>query len=217
MDILKGVRSDIRLLPYDYMEKGSGNTVVFEGNTYSISVIGHHNLQNMAAARLVCNCLDIQNKAFLQAISSFRGAAKRLQLLQQSAYRNIFLDFAHAPSKVVATTGAVKEWYGTQKLLAVLELHTFSSLNKDFISQYHQSLDAADKAIVFYNEHTLQMKGMPALEADWIVSAFGRPDLVIITDKNELKSILLSEVVSRYNILLMTSGNFNGLDYSELK
>ncbi len=196
-------------LPYSGLEKNDEMSIVFEGEIYPISIIGNHNLQNLNAARLVCLTLGINTRRFFKAIADFSGASKRLQKLNDTKGRLVFLDFAHAPSKVKATTTSLKEWYGGKKLLAILELHTFSSLNKEFLPQYLDSIASADRAIVFYNKHTLEMKKMPDLDANFIKESFGYTDLEIITDSAVLHEIIVGEEFNDYNILLMTSGNFN--------
>lgn len=195
--------------PYHKLEVNNDKKVEFDGDVYDISIIGNHNLQNMQAAMLVCENLGISGRNFMQAISDFNGASKRLQKLSDNGNRKIYLDFAHAPSKVKATTDAFKEWFGYKKLLAVLELHTFSSLNIDFLPLYKLSLDAADNAIVFYNEHTLKMKKMPPLDEDFIKESFGHTNLRIFTDEKLLHEYIADSTFKDFNVLLMTSGNFN--------
>jgi len=196
-------------LPYGGLEKNDEMSIVFEDEIYPVSIIGNHNLQNLNAARLVCLTLGINTRRFFKAIADFSGASKRLQKLNNSKGRLVFLDFAHAPSKVKATTTSLKDWFGNKKLLAILELHTFSSLNKEFLPQYIDTLTAADRAIVFYNKHTLEMKQMPDLDPAFIKESFGYPDLEIMTDSVALHELIKGDAYNDYNILLMTSGNFN--------
>ncbi len=199
-------------LPYNSLKINGKKEVVFEDKTYSISTIGEHNLRNMQAAMLVCRSLGIHGSEFMTAIMDFKGASKRLQKVTGNDKRVVYLDFAHAPSKVKATTDAFKEWFGTKKLLAVLELHTFSSLNKDFIPKYADSLKSADKAIVFFNEHTLKMKNMPPLDESFLMTSFGHSHLEVFTDEKKLKNRITDKEFEYHNILLMTSGNFNKMD-----
>lgn len=204
--ILKPIQN-IKKIPYQALSLTQNKKVSFDKNEYPISVIGNHNLQNMNAARLVCEQLNIDAQSFFRAIADFKGANKRLQKISDKNGRMVYLDFAHAPSKVKATTESFKDWFGDKDLLAVLELHTFSSLNKDFISQYHNTLDKAEQAVIYYNEHTLKMKNMPALEEAFLKKSFNHPNLQVFTNQNQLYEYLLSQ--KQYNILLMTSGNFN--------
>lgn len=198
--------------PYDSLEINEKKEVLFEDKSYPISIIGNHNLHNMQAAMLVCQRLGINGSEFMAAIGDFKGASKRLQKVSGNDKRVVFLDFAHAPSKVKATTDAFKQWYGNKKLLAVMELHTFSSLNKDFIPQYAETLNAADKAIVFFNEHTLKMKNMPPLDEAFLIAAFGHSDLEVFTDEKLLRDRISESKYEDYNVLLMTSGNFNKME-----
>lgn len=199
-------------IPYDSLIVDEDKRVLIDGDAYAISTIGNHNLRNMNAAMLVCASLGIDHHEFMKAIEDFTGASKRLQQLSATDKRVIFLDFAHAPSKVKATTDAFKDWYGSKKLLAVVELHTFSSLNKSFIPQYKDTLNLADKAIVFFNEHTLKMKKMPPLEISFLMHSFGHADMEVFTNETRLRDRILDDEFADYNILLMTSGNFNKMD-----
>lgn len=215
--LIKSARKDIRLIPYTSIQRGEGSDVVYNGAHYPVSIIGKHNLYNMNAARAVCNTFGISDADFFDAINDFKGASKRLQILSKNDKRTVFLDFAHAPSKVAATCTAVREWFGQQKLLAVLELHTFSSLNKEFIPEYKDSLNGADKAVVFYNAHTLEMKRMPSLDPDFLVHSFGHENFKVMTNEQLLFEYINQPEFRDYNILLMTSGNFNQMDLSLIK
>jgi UDP-N-acetylmuramate: L-alanyl-gamma-D-glutamyl-meso-diaminopimelate ligase len=199
--------TNVQKIPYAALSLTNDKNIIFNENEYAISVIGNHNLQNMNAARLVCQQLDIDENSFFTAIADFKGANKRLQKISEKDGRVIYLDFAHAPSKVKATTDSFKAWFGDKNLLAVLELHTFSSLNKDFIVQYRNTLNLADHAVVFYNEHTLKMKNMPPLDESFLKESFNHPHLKVFTSEVLLYEYLLANAQS--NILLMTSGNFN--------
>jgi UDP-N-acetylmuramate: L-alanyl-gamma-D-glutamyl-meso-diaminopimelate ligase len=216
IDVVEGDYSDLKKIGYDFLQKGEGSTVVFEGNTSPISIIGRHNLQNMNAAYLACHELGISSPQFFEAISDFRGAAKRLQLITDNNLRQVFLDFAHAPSKVLATTSAVKDWFGDRPLLAVLELHTFSSLNVDFMHQYKDSLAAADVACVYFDQHTLQMKSMDPLDPTFVKEQFDHQNIEVFTEQAALISYLCSPNLERHNVLLMTSGTFGGMDYKSI-
>jgi UDP-N-acetylmuramate: L-alanyl-gamma-D-glutamyl-meso-diaminopimelate ligase len=192
---------------YDALSIDADKNVIYGGQGYKINTIGHHNLQNMNAALNVCVALGITAHDFFVAIEDFKGANKRLQKITEKSGQMIYLDFAHAPSKVKATTTSFKDWFEEKPLLAVLELHTFSSLNKEFIVQYKGSLNAADQAIVFFNEHTLKMKNMPDLEEEFLTQAFGHPNFSVYTNEQALHHYLTT--IKDHHILLMTSGNFN--------
>ena len=181
-------------------------------NLVPVAVFGKHNLANMRAAYLVCRRLNIHPKTFFSHIGSFTGAAKRLQILYEKPDHITFLDFAHAPSKVRATVDAVKNRYPDRKLVACLELHTYSSLDKNFLPQYKHSLSQADTAIVFFNEHTLEMKKMPPLNANEMKKFFGQQDMQVFTNNKDLKTFLDGLNFINTNLLMMTSGNFMDLD-----
>lgn len=197
----------LHTIPYNTLPTDNNKKIIWENNRYPIHVIGAHNLQNMNAARLICNKLDITDDTFFKVIADFSGANKRLQKISERDGRLVYLDFAHAPSKVQATTQSFKNWFTDKPLLAVLELHTFSSLNDEFLLQYRNTLNSADKAVVYFNEHTLNMKNMPPLDPSYIVECFQHPHLKIFTDANELHDYLTTQ--KENHLLLMTSGNFN--------
>jgi len=199
----------------DYIPYRVHSNTIRDGKTFlldnekeiSVSVFGQHNMKNINGAKLVCEMLGIDNEMFYNAIQNFTGAGKRMQLLQKNEQTAIYLDFAHAPSKVRATTSALKEQYPERWLTAVLELHTFSSLNADFLPLYEATMLAADKAIVYFNPDTVAHKKLPKITRDQINTAFNQPDL--------LKDLLNSEWKGS-NLLIMTSGNFDGEDLNAL-
>jgi len=199
---------------YDTVSNVKDEVFIGEEN-YKLNIIGQHNMQNMEAARLVCNELDISDKQFFEYIQDFKGAAKRLQFRGlRNGYR-VYQDFAHAPSKVAATCEAVKKWFGEDKLYAFFELHTFSSLNKDFLPLYKDALKFADRAYVVYDEHTLAMKKMPELDAEFVKAQFGHTDLEVITDNSQVKDEVLA-LAKDGNLLMMSSGTFGGLDWDTI-
>ncbi len=187
-----------------------------EPNWIPISIFGEHNLKNMQAAYLVCHELGVSDTDFFNHIQYFKGAAKRLQVLAETKTSITFLDFAHAPSKVRATIDAMKAQYAERRLLACLELHTYSSLNKNFLPQYAHTMNAADEAIVFFNEHTLAMKKMPPLSIEEVKAFFQHPNLHVFTDNQLFTQYLKSKSFEMQNLVLMTSGNFVGLDMKKL-
>jgi UDP-N-acetylmuramate: L-alanyl-gamma-D-glutamyl-meso-diaminopimelate ligase len=187
-----------------------------KGKTIPLSVFGDHNLANMKAAYLACKEIGVSDDEFFTAIQSFKGAAKRLQILHKTKNAVAYLDFAHAPSKVKATMHAVKAQFPTRKLLACLELHTYSSLNKAFLPQYAGAMNPADQPVVFFNEHTLAMKKMPPLSIEEVKTFFNNPNLLVFTDNQLLKDFLHRQSFDNQNLLLMTSGTFVGLDLKVL-
>jgi len=181
-----------------------------------LKIFGAHNMSNLNAAYHILQKLGVTDEQFMHAIPSFDGAAKRMQLRKNTSDHSIYQDFAHAPSKVMATVKALKEQYEDRQLTACVELHTYSSLSKEFLPQYLGSLDAADVAAVFYSPHTLEMKGMPPLDQDFIKQAFGRPDLYVFTDAEAFELFIRNEKWKDRNLLLMSSGTFGGLDLQSL-
>jgi UDP-N-acetylmuramate: L-alanyl-gamma-D-glutamyl-meso-diaminopimelate ligase len=177
-----------------------------------LRVFGHHNLQNIEGARLICQQLGIDMNDFYKAISSFSGAAKRLELIGQNSHVNIYKDFAHSPSKLKATVEAVKSQYPERSLIAVMELHTYSSLSKNFLEHYSECLDQADVPVVFYSRHALELKKLPPISATDIRNGFRLDNLEIKTNADELKEFLMQQDYSNTNLLLMSSGNFGGMD-----
>jgi UDP-N-acetylmuramate: L-alanyl-gamma-D-glutamyl-meso-diaminopimelate ligase len=199
-----------------YKKENGATSILWEKKQYPMLVFGDHNLQNMNGARLVCNELGISNDQFLTAMQSFKGAAKRLQLLSKNQFTNVYLDFAHSPSKLAATTSAMKQQFDNRKLLALMELHTFSSLNKDFLPQYKGTMDTADEAIVFFNPKVLEHKKLPPISKEDVLAAFGRADLRVFTSSEELSAFLKQQCYINKNLLIMTSGNFSGIDIRAL-
>ncbi len=209
------INPQIRAYAYDtptYEVIDNQTFIIKENKKTSLQIFGKHNLQNLEAARLVCGELGIEEEEFYEAISDFGGAARRLQPLHQSDTNVAYLDFAHAPSKVEATIRALKEQYPNRPLTACLELHTFSSLNKNFLKEYRNTMDAADIACVFYSEHTLKMKRLPELSAQDIITAFGHPRMKVFTQKENLTAFLEHLNWKNRNLLMMSSGKFGGVD-----
>ena len=183
----------ILALPYNALpyENVNGQCIVsWDGKQYPMAVFGDHNLQNMNGARLVCNQLGISDDGFLKAIQTFKGAAKRLQLLEKNEHTSIFLDFAHSPSKLKATTDAVKKQFPNHRLLAVMELHTFSSLNKNFLPQYEKSMEKADSAVVFFNPEVIKHKKLPEISISDVQNAFNQDGLKVVTETQVLIDLL---------------------------
>ena len=183
---------------------------------YPLQVFGDHNLANFKAAYLVCIDLGVSSSHFFKAITTFKGAARRLQILTEKNGSVAYLDFAHAPSKVKATVDAFKTQFGTKKLIAALELHTFSSLNPEFLPQYKNTLNAADEAVVFFSNHTFEIKKMTPLAPEFVATIFNHPNLKVFTDAIAFKNYLENSKTSTANYLFMTSGNFGSTDLKKL-
>jgi len=186
--------------------------VYYDGKLYPISVFGGHNLQNLAGAEKICEQCGIPPIEFWKAIGDFKGAGKRLEKVFHSAQLLVFKDFAHAPSKVKASVGAVRSLYPHKKIFALLELHTFSSLNKDFIIQYKNTLDEADTAIVYIDPHAQQMKNATFIDANFIHTAFANSEILFLNDASLLAQEVKNAISNFDIILLMSSGNLGGVD-----
>lgn len=182
-----------------------------------ISVFGKHNLSNLAGAKWICQHMGIDEDDFYEAIASFEGAAKRLEKIGETASNIAFKDFAHSPSKVAATTKAVKNQFPDRKLFACLELHTYSSLNAQFIKGYKGALDAAEEAVVFYSPEAVAVKQLEAISKEQIEVAFDRDDLIIFTDAEAFKTYLKQQQFDNAVLLLMSSGNYGGLDFDTVQ
>ncbi|MFC0604726.1 UDP-N-acetylmuramate--L-alanine ligase [Winogradskyella pulchriflava] len=181
-----------------------------------IEVFGAHNLNNLAGAKWICQHMGIDEDDFYEAISTFKGASKRLEKIAESKNSIAYKDFAHSPSKVEATTKALKEQYSDRTLVACLELHTYSSLNAEFLKEYKGALDAADVAVVFYSPHAVEIKKLEEVTEQQIANAFERDDLIIYTNPDDFKNFLFSQNFDNKSLLLMSSGNYGGLDFDEV-
>ena len=219
VELANNRREDINAFGYrecDSFIKDGKTYIVFEAKRYALQVFGEHNLQNINGARYVCQTLGVKPADFFAAITSFAGTSNRLELVGKNKDTVIYKDFAHSPSKLKATTAAVKQQFGDSKLLACMELHTFSSLNKAFLSQYAGAMDKADIPIVYFNPHTLEHKKLAPLSVEDVKQAFSNNDLIVFTDTDKLKDFLLKQKWTKMNLLLMSSGNFGGMDYQAL-
>ncbi|MES2813080.1 MAG: Mur ligase family protein [Bacteroidota bacterium] len=182
-----------------------------------IEVFGAHNLNNLAGAKWICQCMGVDEAEFYEAIASFKGASKRLEKIAESSRKVAYKDFAHSPSKVAATTKAVKEQYPDRTLVACLELHTYSSLNAEFLKEYEGALNNADVAVVFYSPDAVKIKQLEEVTYEQIAQSFKRDDLVIYTNPSEFKQFLFSQDFDNTALLLMSSGNYGGLNFDEVK
>lgn len=203
-----------KLIPYytPQNEVVDGITyVIVNGKKIPLKVFGKHNLQNMMAAKYACEYAGIDEAKFYEAIQHFKGTAKRLETLHEDTHSIIYRDFAHAPSKLKATINAVKNLYPERKLIAAYELHTYSSLNKEFLPHYKDSMQEADIKAVLFSKHALEMKKMPMLNEEEVAKQFGA-GVHVFTDKNELRKFIASHYTKKENMLLMSSGTFDGMD-----
>lgn len=185
----------------------------------NVSVFGRHNLLNMQAAIDVCMELGITEQACYNAIASFTGAARRLEKVKEEPGLLVYRDFAHAPSKLKATLNAVREAYPEHHLVAVFELHTYSSLNEKFLTEYTGSMNSADDAIVFFSHHALQLKGLPAISTDTVKQYFGREDLEVSDNRQQLETLVSQKINAPEQpvfLLLMSSGTYDGIDWNNV-
>ena len=218
--VVEASENTIRKLPYhtpEYTVENGQTLLETPEGPLPIEVFGKHNLNNLAGAKWICQHMGIDEDDFYEAITTFKGASKRLEKIAESLTAVAYKDFAHSPSKVEATTIAVKEQYPNRTLLACLELHTYSSLNAEFLKEYKGALDAADVAVVFYSPHALEIKKLEVISKEQIAIAFERNDLVIYTNPIDFKNFLFSQDFNNKTLLLMSSGNYGGLDFNEVK
>lgn len=214
-DLAKNTAAELKKFPYGVLPNyidDEGNTHITARGDKVIKVFGAHNLSNIHGAKLVCNQLGINDDDFFNAIADFPGASNRLELVAENTHTKVYKDFAHSPSKLKATTKAVKNQFVNRQLIAAMELHTFSSLNTEFLSQYAGAMDSPDQAIVYFNPHTIAHKKLPPISVEDVKKAFNRKDLQVFTDSTLLKQTLLNIDYTDKNLLLMSSGNFDGID-----
>ncbi|WP_420581148.1 UDP-N-acetylmuramate--L-alanine ligase [Reichenbachiella sp.] len=205
-------RNDVRKEPYETPKyKVKNGAFVINGDT-SVKLFGKHNMQNIEGAKTILKRIGITDEQFYEAVASFEGAFKRNNLLAENNNTSVYTDFAHAPSKLAATAAALKELHPKRKLVACYELHTFSSLNKDFLANYKGTYKAPDEAIVFYDKNVVQEKNYESIAEDEIKAAFGRKDLVLFTDTEKLQSYLQTKSWEDQDLLFMSSGTFGGMD-----
>lgn len=209
----------IKKIPYGIPahETVNGITYLFKNSEkYPLSIFGKHNLQNAEAARLVCRECGITDEQFYKAIGSFKGAARRLEKIFDNGNTTVFRDFAHSPSKLKATVNAVTEQFPHRRIIACMELHTFSSLSENFLNEYAHCIDEAEQAVVFYNPETITHKKLPPVSKEAVKNAFKRNDLLVFDSPDELSAWLHQCDFNNSVLLLMSSGTFNGLDVNSL-
>ena len=218
--VVEASQNTIRKLAYktpEYTVENGQTLLETPEGPLPIEVFGKHNLNNLAGAKWICQHMGIDEDDFYEAISTFKGASKRLEKIAESNTSVAYKDFAHSPSKVEATTNAVKEQYENRTLVACLELHTYSSLNAEFLKEYKGALDAADVAVVFYSPHAVEIKKLEEVTHEQIANAFQRDDLIIYTNPEEFKAFLFEQKFDNKALLLMSSGNYGGLDFEAVK
>ncbi|GLB48813.1 UDP-N-acetylmuramate--L-alanine ligase [Neptunitalea lumnitzerae] len=218
--VVEASENPIRKNPYQtpVYEVADGETLIdTPDGLLPIEIFGKHNLSNLSGAKWVCQHMGVDEEDFYEAIASFKGASKRMEKIASNATSVAFKDFAHSPSKVKATTKAVKEQFPTKKLVACLELHTYSSLNAEFLKEYKGSLALADEAVVFYSPEAVKIKRLEEVTSSDIEQAFVKEGLTIFTNPDAFKDYLFSKKLDHTALLLMSSGNYGGLDFNEVK
>lgn len=210
-----GISKTAYSVPHHEISNGI-TSIIANGKKYSLQIFGNHNLMNLNGARLVCNKAGINDAQFFEAMQSFKGAAKRLELVYKNEQFSFYKDFAHSPSKLKATTDAVKQQFSNRKIVACMELHTFSSLTEEFLNEYRDSMNLADEAIVYFNPHTIAHKKLKEITTDQVLKSFNRPDLRVYTKSNDVTDYLKSIDWHNKVLLMMSSGNFDGVDFNTL-
>ncbi len=218
--VAEETENQIRRIPYITPEYSVENGITLletPDGPMPIEVFGAHNLNNLAGAKWICQNMGIDEADFYEAIATFKGASKRLEKIAEGKGKVAYKDFAHSPSKVAATTKAVKNQYPDRKLIACLELHTYSSLNAEFLKEYEGALESADVAVVFYSPDAVKIKQLEEVTYDQIAQSFKRDDLIIYTNPVEFKDFLFTQNFDNSALLLMSSGNYGGLNFDEVK
>ena len=219
-DLVENSPHAVKKIPYraptHYIENGITFLDTSEGSL-PLSVFGEHNLMNLSGAQWISQLMGLDAVEFYEAIPSFTGAAKRLEKISQGLTAVLYKDFAHAPSKVMATAKAVKDQFKGFEIQICLELHTYSSLDISFINQYKKTLSLADKAIIFYDPEALKIKNRSPISTEIIQAAFDHDCLKVITKTSSLEEYLFSQKYDNKIMVMMSSGNFGGLDWDELK
>ncbi len=218
--VVEATQNQIKKYPYqtpEYTVENGDTLLETQDGPMPIEIFGRHNLNNLEGARWICQLMGVQQEDFYEAIATFTGASKRLEKIAEGKSSIAYKDFAHSPSKVMATTQALKTQYPERSLLACLELHTYSSLNPEFLSQYKGALDSADKAIVFYSPKAVKIKKLDAVSSAQIIEAFEREDLLVFTQPDAFQDYLLDQDFTNASLLLMSSGNYGGLDFEKVE
>lgn len=218
--VVEASENAIRKLPYstpEYSVEDGQTLLETPEGPMPIEIFGKHNLSNLAGAKWICQNMGVDEEDFYEAIATFSGASKRLEKIAESKSCTVYKDFAHSPSKVMATTNAVKEQYPDRKVIACLELHTYSSFNADFLKEYKGALDAADEAVVFFLPESVKIKKLKEVTPGQISEAFDREDLKIFTESDAFKDFVFDQDYDNSVLLLMSSGNYGGLDLKAVK
>ncbi|GGG55833.1 peptidoglycan synthetase [Croceivirga lutea] len=218
--VVENSENTIRKFPYQipehYVEDGVTYIETMDG-PMPLEIFGAHNLSNLAGAKWICQQLGVDEEEFYEAISSFKGASKRMEKIGEGKTSIAFKDFAHSPSKVKATTQALKNQFPDKKLLACLELHSYSSLNAEFLNEYKGALEVADEAAVFFSPEAVKIKKLDEVTNQQIMDSFNRKDLNVFTNPQAFRTYLFQKDLHQTALLLMSSGNYGGLNFDEIQ
>ncbi len=213
------LRTGVKKIPYgapDYFIEDGISVVRCEGTKFPLQVFGLHNLSNLEGAREVCKLLGVSDKEFYNAAQNFSGAGRRMELVKKTADQVIFRDFAHSPSKLKATVAAAREQFPERKIIACMELHTFSSLSENFLEQYAGSMSAADHPVVYFNPQTIAHKKLAPITIQQVKNAFADEHLSVFTDPIALEAYIKSKFTGKSVLLMMSSGTFDGISFDSL-
>jgi UDP-N-acetylmuramate: L-alanyl-gamma-D-glutamyl-meso-diaminopimelate ligase len=216
--ILERPNQSLALVPYgvpDYHVSDTRVILRYQGKDFKLQIFGDHNLQNLMGAARVGEMMGIEIEDFFRAMSDFRGAGKRLQAVVETACFKMFKDFAHSPSKLKATTEAVRKQFSDFKLIACMELHTFSSLKKDFLPQYKGCMEAAHEALVYFNPQVVAHKRLEMISADEVSEGFGG-NITVANATADVLAFIQNKLSENCVLLMMSSGNFDGIDFDHL-
>ena len=189
----------------------------FNNDLYRLKIFGDHNLQNISGALNICKALGVESEDFYNAITSFNGASNRLELVYKSLDTIIFKDFAHSPSKLKATTEAVRKQFPNRKLISFFELHTYSSLNPLFLEKYKDTLKCSNECYIYYSEKNMRIKRLEPIDSELIIKSFNHNNLTVIDNYEELNKKIYDLDISNSVLLMMSSGKFGGLDIDKIK
>ena len=218
--LISSNKSNLNYIPYSIPKHKITDGISFinfNNELYRLKIFGDHNLQNISGALNICKALGVESDDFYNAITSFNGASNRLELVYKSSDTIIFKDFAHSPSKVKATTEAVRKQFPNRKLISFFELHTYSSLNPLFLEKYKDTLKCSDESYIYYSEKNMRIKRLEPIDSELIIRSFNHPTLTVIDNYKKLNKKIYDLDLSNSVLLMMSSGKFGGLDIDKIK
>ena len=216
--LVNKTKKKLKLIPYrtpEFKPIEDGTVLYWNKKEFNLKIFGSHNLQNLIGSMHLAESIGISNEAFLKSMSDFKGAGKRLQKVVSCKGFEMYKDFAHSPSKLKATTNAIKQQFRSKKLIACMELHTFSSLKKGFLSQYENAMHAADIALVYFSPKVVEHKKLEPITKQDVIDGFGG-NITVVNSTEEVLEFIYKEISTESVLLMMSSGNFDGVDYDVL-